>query len=255
MSGGVGHRDRTPLGYPEEGEAIEPGGVGDGVEVVDPVVEGDARDVPVREPASPLVVADELAAPGQAAEPVRPHRRRPLQVEVAQPVRGLEQGRSGADGGVGDAGAVAGAAEPDDLAVHAARRRRGWRSGPGLVVGAGRGAGGDHGGRGHELVAPSVHGPDQALLAPGVPDGQPSGPEPRREGGLADEPVTPHRVEQLALGHDPVPMLDEVPEQVECPRLHVDRLTASPELRVAIRLQFVVTETHDIPRHTRIVRM
>src|SRR5690606_14696575 len=57
------------------------------------------------------------------------------------------------------------------------------------------------------------------------------------EGRLADEAVAPHLVEQLLLGHDAIPVGDEVPEDVEDLGLERDHLTAGPQLeRVGIEL-------------------
>ena len=105
----------APCETPEQREAVEPDGVDDELEVVDPVVEAEVVDVPVRQPAAPLVVADQRAAVGEALQPVPPDRVLEVVVEVGQPVGRLDEHRPRAHRGVGDAGAVGRRAEADRL--------------------------------------------------------------------------------------------------------------------------------------------
>src|SRR5215471_16393454 len=60
---GVAHRvrdgDGPALRYAEQREPVEPSGVDDGLQVVHPVVEREPPDVPIRQPATSLVVPDE----------------------------------------------------------------------------------------------------------------------------------------------------------------------------------------------------
>ena len=64
-------------------------------------------------------------------------------------------------------------------------------------------------------VAAAVGRRDDRLARPVVADGTAGGLDPARQRGLADEAVTPDRVEQLLLAHDPVGMGGEVDEHVE----------------------------------------
>ena len=75
---------------------------------------------------------------------------------------------------------------------------------------------------GDEAVAAAVHGADDPLGGAVVADGLAGGLDPAGERRLADEPVAPHLVEQLGLGHHPVAVRDEVGEHVEHLRLDVD---------------------------------
>ena len=54
-------------------------------------------DVPVRQPAPALVVADQAPAVGEALQPVAPHRALPVVVEVGHPVGRLDERRARAD--------------------------------------------------------------------------------------------------------------------------------------------------------------
>ena len=83
----------------------------------DPCVEREVVDVPVGQPAAPLVVADQPVAGRQVAPPVPPDRALPVVVEVGEPVGRLHQWRPVADRGVGEAHAVRRGAELDPLLV------------------------------------------------------------------------------------------------------------------------------------------
>jgi hypothetical protein len=93
-----------------------------------------------------------------------------------------------------------------------------------------------------------VHGADQLLLASGVPDGTARGPQPGRECGLADEAVTPHRVEQLVLRHHPIPVLTRWQSRQRARGLDMDRLAAPAEL-VMNGVQLEVLEAISVALH------
>ena len=76
---------------------------------------------------------------------------------------------------------------------------------------------------GDELVPAGVDGLDDPLRLPVVADRAAGSLDPRREGRLRHEPVTPDRVEQLLLRHDPVAVDDQMAEQLEHLRLDVHR--------------------------------
>ena len=76
---------------------------------------------------------------------------------------------------------------------------------------------------GDELVAPAVHGADHTLGTAAVAQRLAGTLDPRCERRLADEGVTPDLLQQLALGHDPVAVLDEHDEEVEHLGLQMDR--------------------------------
>lgn len=248
MAHSVGHGHRPALRHPEQREAVESRGLDHGVEIVHPVVEREARNGPVREAAAALVVADQLAVACQSAQPVGPNRGRPLQVEVRHPVGGLEQGRARADRGVGDAGAVGGPAEPDRLAVRTARRVGRGRIGVGLRPAAsGRIASNDRR-CGYEPVAAPMDGADQVLPTASVPDGQARGPQRRGERRLADEAVSPHFVEEFVLRYHPVPVLDQMAQQIQGPGLHMDRLTGPAE-QMPGHVELEIPEAILLPLH------
>ena len=68
--------------------------------------------------------------------------------------------------------------------------------------------------------------------------------DPARESGLADEPIAPDVVEQFMLRHHPIPMGDQVDEDIEHPGLDVDRIVTAPQLE-AHRVERVLTEPND----------
>jgi hypothetical protein len=63
---------------------------------------------------------------------------------------------------------------------------------------------------------------DHLLLFAGIADGAPSRIDPAAERGLRDDPTLPNSSEQIVLGNDPVPVLDEVDENVEDLGLYMD---------------------------------
>ncbi len=115
----VGDRDGTALGDAEQREALEARGVDDGLEVADEGVEGDVVTVPVGQAVAALVVAQQRVALGQPADHVPPDRALPVELQVVQPVGGLDERGPLPGGRPGNAGAVGGRAEPD-LLLHGA---------------------------------------------------------------------------------------------------------------------------------------
>src|SRR5262249_57632784 len=73
VADGVSDSDRPALGYAEQREPVQPGGVDDGLQVVHPVVEREPPDVPIREPASSLVVPDKAESARQFGQPMPPY--------------------------------------------------------------------------------------------------------------------------------------------------------------------------------------
>ncbi len=73
--------------------------------------------------------------------------------------------------------------------------------------------------RWNEAIPATVHGLDGPLCAAVVVDGPPGLFDPGRQCRLGDEAVAPNVVEQLLLGDQPSPLLDEVEQDVEDLRL------------------------------------
>ena len=115
MPHGVRDGHRAALREADQREPLEPRRVHHQLEVLDPRVEVEGLDVPVRQPAATLVVADQPVSSRERVDPVRPDRALPLQVEVGQPVRRLDQRRPGSRRGVRDFDPVVGPAVPDLL--------------------------------------------------------------------------------------------------------------------------------------------
>ncbi|MDZ7732823.1 MAG: hypothetical protein U5R31_06620 [Acidimicrobiia bacterium] len=83
---------------------------------------------------------------------------------------------------------------------------------------------------GDEPVADAMDRFDHRLGPAVVTDGGPGVADLGGEGRLADEAVSPHRVEQLLLGHRAVPVLEQVREDVEGAWLELDSLVGDPQL-------------------------
>ncbi len=161
----------------------------------------------------------------QPADPLRPangisnrHGTTLGHTEVRHPIGGLEQRLARSDGGVGDPGRVGCIGEPDGLALPDRSR-----------LGDTRFAGVPSNDCPHELVTASMRSADHALAGTAVADGQAGSSQRGGERALADEPVAPHQVEQLVLGHHTIAVLDEMTQQVQCPRLDVDRYARTPQ--------------------------
>jgi hypothetical protein len=102
---------------------------------------------------------------------------------------------------------------------------------------------GDVGDVGDEPVAAAVDRLDDPLVSSGVADRPADGLDAARQRRLRDEPIAPDLVQQLGLGHDPVPVAHQVREDVEHLGLDGDDLSPSPQLQ-APDAQLAVTEPH-----------
>ena len=74
---------------------------------------------------------------------------------------------------------------------------------------------------GDEPVSATVHGADQPLVAPVVTHRPTCLLDPARDSRLSHEPAAPHGIHELFLGHDALPVRQEVAQHVE--RLRLDR--------------------------------
>ena len=106
MTHGIFDGHRRALRDAQQRELLEPGGVRDAFEIRDLLVERELFVGPVGQPAAADVVAIQAVFAGEQREPVTPHRARPVELEVVQPVRGLEQRRPRARHRVGELDAV-----------------------------------------------------------------------------------------------------------------------------------------------------
>src|SRR5215207_10982798 len=130
MAHRVGDRGGTALRQAQEREALQPGRIDYGLQILDPRVEREAIDFPVRETTASLVVAHHGSSPRQPLEPVPPDRAAPVELQMGQPVRSLDQGRSAGPGGVDGIRPLPGCAEPD-LLLHGGDRTPPRQGGPG----------------------------------------------------------------------------------------------------------------------------
>ena len=111
----VRNRDRAAAGDPEERKPIETRRVDHRFQIADPRVEAHIGDVALRHAIATLVVTDDAVVKRERGPPVPPDRAAPFEIEMRQPVRRLDERRSAADAGIGEAHAVARGAVPDFL--------------------------------------------------------------------------------------------------------------------------------------------
>jgi hypothetical protein len=97
-----------------------------------------------------------------------------------------------------------------------------------------------------EPVAAAVDGSDHALLAAAVADRPPGRLQPAGQRRVGHEPAAPDLVQQLGLGHDPVPVPDQVGQDLEDLRLQVAGRSAAAQL-IAPLVELAVTEPVDHP--------
>ena len=100
--------------------------------------------------------------------------------------------------------------------------------------------------RSDEHVALSMDGLDDLLLAACVAQGPAQFLDLRRQRRFAHETITPHPVEQLVLGDDLVPVLEQSDENGQRPRLDRDASAISAQFP-AIDVEFAVSEAQDHP--------
>jgi hypothetical protein len=98
-------RDRygTPLRDPQQREPLQPKHVDHGFEVAHESLERDVPSVPIREAVAAFVVTHKPVIPRERLQQVTPDRTAPVEFEMVQPVRRLEEHRSRPDGRIGDA--------------------------------------------------------------------------------------------------------------------------------------------------------
>ena len=102
--------DLLPLCHP-----LLVGAVNVNFEILDEGCEAQVGDVPIRQAASALVVADESTALSDLGEAVAPDRAVPVELEMGKPVRCLQQRRTVPERCIGDLRTVPNLAEADPL--------------------------------------------------------------------------------------------------------------------------------------------
>lgn len=101
-----------------------------------------------------------------------------------------------------------------------------------------------------EPIAGAADGPDDALSASGVTDGATDLLDLGRERGLTHKSVTPDRVEQLLLGHDPVARVDQSGQERHGARLQLHRSAIAKQLPpVGVEHTRAEPPSHLIHRH------
>src|ERR1700730_6278195 len=113
MTNRVGNRDRPALGNAQKRETIHARRFNHRFEVFHPGVEGKIGDLPIRKAVTAFVITNEGVIARKLSEQVTPDWTAPVKFEMAEPVRGFDQRRSGTDCGVSDAHAIMGGAKMD----------------------------------------------------------------------------------------------------------------------------------------------
>ena len=124
MARGVGGADRRTGRDPEQRERLlDSRGRHDVLEIADPTLERQLLDVAVRQPAAAVVPAQESEMVAEETDPVSPDGTLQLVLEVAEPVRRLDQDGARADLGPGELHAVFRAQVANALAKLRVHRR------------------------------------------------------------------------------------------------------------------------------------
>lgn len=139
MADGVGNGDGAALGVAEKREFVEAGGVDNDFKIADPGFEGNVCNIPCGEAVAAAVIAKNIGAAREIADPVAPDGAFPFEIEVIETVGDFDEGKAGADRSVGEADFVGSDAEANFLA-RGRRDFRDWRGGRGngLAVRNGR---------------------------------------------------------------------------------------------------------------------
>ena len=148
---------------------------------------------------------------------------------MREPVRRLDEWRSRTARRVRDPNAVGRGAEANAL-LERPRARRGGGTPLGDL--------GDH------TEPEAMDRADHTLRGPVVPHRLPRRLDPAIERRRCDVAMAPHAVEQLLLGHDPVPRCEQVREHVEHLRLDMQALARTAQL-MEPRVELVVAERVD----------
>src|SRR5262249_54832767 len=85
--------NRSALRDAEQRKTLDADCVHHGFQIAHPGIEGELRDIPIRQPASALVIANESMPARKLGEPMAPDRAAPIVLEVRQPVGNLDEGR------------------------------------------------------------------------------------------------------------------------------------------------------------------
>src|SRR5882757_6976353 len=128
MADGVSDGDGAALGVAEESEFVEAGGVNNNFKIVHPGFEGDVCNVPCGKAVAAPIVAKNVGSARQIANPVAPDGAFPFEIKVIETIGDFDEGKAGADRGVGEADFVGSDAEANFLA-RGGRNICDWRGG------------------------------------------------------------------------------------------------------------------------------
>src|SRR5262249_60379076 len=103
VTDGVSDRDLGALREPEQRKPLDASGLDHRLEVGHPCVEREVLDLPVGEPCPALVVSDDLVGLAEPRQPGMPERAPPVELEVREPVRRLDERWALPSRGVGEA--------------------------------------------------------------------------------------------------------------------------------------------------------
>ena len=85
--------DRRALRNAQQGERLDAAGLDHRFEIIDQPVVADVADLPVRQSDAAGIVAQQLAVARELMQQVAPHGAGPVELQMVDPVRDLEQRR------------------------------------------------------------------------------------------------------------------------------------------------------------------
>src|ERR1700745_2135145 len=91
MPCGVSDRDCASLRMPEQRKLAQSGSIDNRLQIMDPGLEGDILDIPLRESIAAAIVAQNTVIPGDISYPVPPDRALPFEVEMIEAIRDFHQ--------------------------------------------------------------------------------------------------------------------------------------------------------------------
>src|SRR5262245_31443021 len=122
MPGCVSDGDRRALREPEYRRALDTSGVEDDAEIREEVLHPETGRIPVGESVAACVITDQAVAAAECRQPVSPDGARVIELEMTEPVRDLDEGRTLAKPRMGEACPVGSAGLAPSQFRHPPRR-------------------------------------------------------------------------------------------------------------------------------------
>lgn len=220
MAGRIRHSNSAALRHTQQRESLQVQRIDDGLEIGQPVLEGEWADIAFGESAPARVIADQSVRRRQLVYPMPPQWRTEVMAQIGHPVCGSHEYRSRPREAVGQTRTVVCSHKVDSLI----NCRFLTCGGPGWV----------HGNRcRHESVTPLSHGSDVVLRLPVVAQHVSGCFDPGRQRLVATVTLAPQRFQQLGPRHHSLMVPDQVCQEVEHLGLYRDQAAAVMEFIVS----------------------